>query len=106
MTEYSKNVYHLQPFKHWPCRFILFLPVWCQCAAPFELYAFCGALACETHQTLQLEMLSSKLAHRNHCFGTMQETCMYTQQLGLISWFVLVECLTLRLCTHNAEKVK
>jgi hypothetical protein len=46
----------------------------------------------------QLEMLSSRLAHLNHCFGTVQETDMYTQQLGLMQWIVLVECLTPSLC--------
>jgi len=38
-------------------------------------------------------MLSSKLAHLNHCFGTVQETGMYTQQLDLMHWIVLVEVL-------------
>jgi len=42
--------------------------------------------------------LSSKLAHLNHCFGTVQETGMHTPQLDLMYRIVLVECLTLCLC--------
>ena len=49
-------------------------------------------------EIVHLEMLSSKLAHLNHCFGNVQETGMYTQQLDLMYWVVLVEYLTLRLC--------
>jgi hypothetical protein len=59
------------------------------CWTSWTLHALRHSVLWNASCTVYLEMLSSKLAHFNHCFGTVQEPCMCTQQLDLVYWIVL-----------------